>query len=45
MNDDNQLMAERREKLQALRAAGVAFPNDFKPRHAAADLQHRWGDR
>ena len=34
-------MAERREKLQALRAAGVAFPNDFKPTHHAADLHHR----
>jgi hypothetical protein len=34
--DDNQLIAERREKLKALRDAqqrgeGVAFPNDFKP--------------
>ena len=34
--DDNQLIAERREKLKALREAqqrgeGVAFPNDFKP--------------
>ena len=39
--DTNQLMAERREKLQALRAAGVAFPNDFRPAHRAADLHHR----
>ena len=39
--DTNQLMAERREKLQALRAAGVAFPNDFRPTHHAADLHHR----
>ena len=41
--DDNQLIAERREKLKALREAqrqgqGVAFPNDFKPGHHAADL-------
>ncbi|MGJ7484997.1 lysine--tRNA ligase [Variovorax sp. LT2P21] len=41
--DDNQLMAERREKLKALRAAQadgkeVAFPNDFKPAHRAATL-------
>ncbi len=41
--DENQLIAERREKLAAIRAAGVAFPNDFKPRHHAADLQHRHG--
>ncbi len=40
--DTNQLMAERREKLAALRAAGVAFPNDFKPRHHAAELHHRY---
>ena len=43
MSDDNQLIAERREKLQALRAAGVAFPNDFKPKHHAADLHHKHG--
>jgi lysyl-tRNA synthetase class 2 len=41
--DDNQLMAERREKLQALRARqaqghGPAFPNDFKPADKAAEL-------
>ena len=46
--DDNQLMAERREKLQALRAqahkdGGAAFPNDFKPTHHAADLHHKYG--
>ncbi|HNT38902.1 MAG TPA: lysine--tRNA ligase, partial [Rubrivivax sp.] len=34
-------MAERREKLKAIRAAGVAFPNDFRPTHQAADLHHR----
>ena len=37
---DNTLIAERREKLAAIRARGVAFPNDFKPRDHAADL-HR----
>ena len=36
--DDNQLIAERREKLSQIRAQGVAFPNDFKPRDHAADL-------
>ena len=41
--DDNQLIAERREKLSAIRAAGVAFPNDFKPKHQAAELHHRHG--
>ena len=41
--DPNQLIAERREKLAALRQQGVPFPNDFKPRHHAADLHHRYG--
>ncbi|HJV68250.1 MAG TPA: lysine--tRNA ligase, partial [Ideonella sp.] len=46
--DDNQLIAERREKLATLRqhakATGTAvFPNDFKPQHRAADLHHRHG--
>jgi len=41
--DENQLIAERREKLAAIRSAGVAFPNDFKPAHHAADLHHRHG--
>ncbi|GAA4002982.1 lysine--tRNA ligase [Comamonas faecalis] len=41
--DENQLIAERREKLKALRerqaqGLGVAFPNDFKPAHRAAHL-------
>ncbi len=46
--DDNQLIAERREKLRALREAqaqggGVAFPNNFKPAHKAADLHTAHG--
>ncbi len=36
--DTNKLVAERREKLAAIRAQGVAFPNDFKPAHRAAAL-------
>jgi lysyl-tRNA synthetase class 2 len=41
--DENQLIAERREKLKALRDAqqrgeGVAFPNDFKPADKASEL-------
>ena len=46
-DDDNKLTTERREKLRLLRdqarAAGTAvFPNDFKPRHHAADLQAQY---
>ncbi len=45
--DENQLIAERREKLKGLRDAqaqgrGVAFPNDFKPQHHAAALQQQY---
>jgi hypothetical protein len=48
-NDNgNQLITERREKLTALRAlakskGAAAFPNDFKPKHHAADLHQRYG--
>ena len=48
--DENQLIAERREKLNAMRQAqtdgkGVAFPNDFKPEHHAANLHQAHGDK
>ena len=36
--DENQLITERREKLALIRQQGVAFPNDFKPKHHAAEL-------
>jgi lysyl-tRNA synthetase class 2 len=36
--DDNQLMVERRDKLAAMRAAGIAFPNDIKPTDRAEAL-------
>ncbi|MBS0339543.1 MAG: lysine--tRNA ligase [Proteobacteria bacterium] len=47
--DDNQLIAERREKLKALRSAqaqgkGVAFPNDFKPADRSVPLQAAHGE-
>ncbi len=42
--DDNQLITERREKLAAIRKQGVAFPNDFKPKHHAAELLRLHGD-
>lgn len=43
--DDNHLIAERRAKLAALRATGVAYPNDFVPDAFAADLQHEYADK
>lgn len=44
LQDENHVIAERREKLKAIRAAGVAFPNDFKPEHFAADLHQQYGE-
>ena len=48
--DENQLMAERREKLKAIRqqqaeGKGVAFPNDFKPDSHAATLLATHGEK
>jgi len=40
--DENKLIAERREKLRALRAGGIAFPNDFVPDAFAGDLQREF---
>ena len=40
--DDNKLIAERRDKLRALREQGIAFPNDFHPNAFAGDLQHEF---
>src|ERR1700712_4573736 len=45
MTDENQLITERREKLAAIRQQGIAFPNDFKPRHQAAELLRLHGDQ
>jgi lysyl-tRNA synthetase, class II len=43
--DENKLVAERREKLHALRARGIAFPNDFRPDAFAGDLQAEFDGR
>ncbi len=48
--DENQLIAERRSKLKAMREAqkegkGVAFPNDFKPEDRAAGLTNAHGEK
>lgn len=42
--DENALIAERRAKLAALRAQGVAFPNDFRRHDDARDLQDAYED-
>jgi lysyl-tRNA synthetase class 2 len=43
--DENRLIAERREKLHALREQGIAFPNDFKVDSFAGDLQAEFADK
>ena len=43
--DENKLIAERREKLKALREQGIAFPNDFKVDAFAGDLQSEFADK
>ena len=42
--DENRLIAERREKLHALKAETIAYPNDFRPNTDAAVLQQRFAD-
>ncbi|MBB1634699.1 lysine--tRNA ligase [Cupriavidus sp. UME77] len=42
--DENKIIAERREKLQALRQQGPAFPNDFRPTHQAAALHTQYSE-
>jgi lysyl-tRNA synthetase class 2 len=43
--DENALIAERRGKLARLRAAGSAFPNDFRRDALAGDLHATYGTR
>ena len=43
--DENHLIRQRRDKLAALRAAGNAFPNAFRPTHAAAELHAEHGGK
>jgi lysyl-tRNA synthetase class 2 len=43
--DENRLIAERREKLAALRQEGNAFPNTFRRDSYAEDLQQAHGDK
>jgi len=43
--DENRLIAERRAKLAAVRAGGVAFPNTFRRDALAAQLLSTYADR
>jgi lysyl-tRNA synthetase class 2 len=42
--DENKLIAQRREKLNAIREQGIAFPNDFRRNVVAGELHAEYGD-
>ena len=42
MSDENKLIVQRREKLQAMREQGVAFPNQFRPDALAQPLHEAY---
>ncbi len=43
-HDENKLIAERRAKLQSIRARRNAFPNDFRRTAEAGHLQREYGE-
>ncbi|OOZ18162.1 lysine--tRNA ligase [Solemya velum gill symbiont] len=43
--DENQLIAQRREKLDALRESGKAFPNDFRRDVVTGELHAEYGEK
>ncbi|MGH8264710.1 MAG: lysine--tRNA ligase [Steroidobacteraceae bacterium] len=44
-DDENHLIGERRAKLSAIRAQGVAYPNDFRRDALAGDLLATYAER
>ena len=45
MEEENKLIEERREKLKALRAGGIAYPNDFRRADLAGNLLKLHGEK
>ena len=43
--EENKLIAQRREKLNTIRENGVAFPNDFRRDNLAADIHAHYGEK
>lgn len=43
--DENQLIAQRREKLDVLRESGKAFPNDFRRDVVTGELHAEYGEK
>ncbi len=44
VEDTNEQIVQRRQKLQALRAKGQAYPNDFKREHLAENVHAEYAD-
>jgi lysyl-tRNA synthetase class 2 len=42
VEEENKLVEERREKLKALRAQGIAFPNDFRRKDLSSSLHEKY---
>ncbi len=45
VQDENKLIAQRREKLSQIRERGVAFPNDFRRNVMAGELHAEYGEK
>ena len=43
--EENKLIAQRKEKLAVVREQGNAFPNDFRRDNYCADLQKTYADK
>jgi len=43
--DENELIAQRRSKLQAMREQGIAFPNDFRRNVVAGELHAEYTEK
>lgn len=43
--DENKLIAERRDKLNQMRENGIAFPNDFRRNVMAGELHAEYGEK
>ena len=43
MSEENELIKQRREKLNHWREQGNAYPNKFRPEDLAAELEHAYG--
>lgn len=45
IQDENKLIAQRREKLEQIRERGIAFPNDFRRNVVAGELHAEYGEK